>query len=61
MNIAEVRKVRSIKHPNRDQLLNLPPQRVTLKCLFCNWQMKNILREESSRIHAGHLERCRGR
>lgn len=38
--------------------LNLPPQRVTLRCV-CGWYMKNVLVSEATRIHANHLTGAR--
>lgn len=38
--------------------LNLPPQRVTLRCV-CGWYMRNVLVSEATRIHARHVQGTR--
>jgi len=51
MNVAEVRRMKKLGH--KDYLLNLPLQRVTVRCV-CGWYMRNVLISESTKTYLGH-------
>lgn len=54
MNVSAVRKM--TKAPRKDHLLNLPPQRVTVRCALCNWKRVNVLAAESSAFYRAHRD-----
>ncbi len=54
INVAAVRKM--TKAPRKDHLLNLPAQRVTVRCA-CGWYFRDVLVTESTSVFRGH--KCR--
>lgn len=57
INVSQVRRM--TKAPRKDHLLNLPAQRVTVRC-ECGWYMRDVLASESTKLYKQHRRRkCR--
>lgn len=59
MNVASVRKM--TKMPRRDELLNLPEQRISQLCPFCDWRLEDVTVAEGRSRFRSHRQHTHGR